>query len=52
MTPRKRCIDTIDSKGYKIYLESVLEKDDKIYLLAKKDLTKYLVSDDGNLRSQ
>ena len=46
MTPKKRCIDIIDSKGYKIYLESVLEKDDKIYLLVKKALKKYLVSDD------
>ena len=33
-------------KGYKIYPESRLEKDNKTYSLAQKDLKKYLISDD------
>ncbi|MBU0476969.1 tagaturonate epimerase family protein, partial [bacterium] len=35
------------SKAYnKVYPESKIERNGKIYLLAKKDLKKYLVSDD------
>ncbi len=37
---------SIIAKGYKIYNESKIEKDGKIYFLVKKDLEKYLVSDD------
>jgi len=50
MTSRKHCIATIaktfGSKAYKVYFESMLEKDGKIYFLAGKGLKKYLVSDD------
>ena len=34
------------AEGYKIYAESKIEKDGKIYFLVSKDLKKYLVSDD------
>ncbi|MFH1905122.1 MAG: tagaturonate epimerase family protein [bacterium] len=34
------------AEGYKIYSESVLEKDREIYFLVSKDIKKYLVSDD------
>ncbi|MCK4402058.1 tagaturonate epimerase family protein [bacterium] len=37
---------TLIAEGYKIYTESILEKDGKIYFLVKKDIKKYLVSDD------
>ena len=37
---------SIIAKGYKIYNESKIEKDGKIYFLVKKDIKKYLVSDD------